>query len=137
MIYEFIRQRLEMDEKLRDKVFPTGVCLDEVELPIAVYTEKETTPVTDLSGEVHHYKTQYTVDLLGEDFDELHGLYLQAAKDLKVSNLDTGNGEYIFSSGAYAPEPDAWDQNFNLLRRSMKVDIAWCELEEDDDEADG
>lgn len=133
MIYEFIRQRLELDEKLRDKVFPTGVCLDDLVLPIAVYTDNGTTPVTDLSGEVHHYKTPYTVDLLGEDFDELHSLYLTAAKNLKVSNLDTGMGEYAFSSHAYATEPDAWDQNFNLLRRSMKVDINWCELEEDEE----
>lgn len=137
MIYEFIRQRLERNGKLLDKVFPTGVCLDDLVLPIAVYTDNGTTPEADLSGEVHHYKTQYTVDLLGEDFDELHGLYLQAAKDLKVSNLDTGNGEYVFSARAYATEPDAWDKDFGILRRSMKVDINWCELEVDDDEADG
>lgn len=128
MIYEFIKTRLQSVDGLQEKVFPPGVCIDEVEGAFAVYTLKKRTPVRDLSGELHHYVEEVSVDFVGEIYDELHELYCAAEESFNVSNLDTGHGEYIFSVAISSPEPETFDPNYALLRRTMLVYIHWCPI---------
>lgn len=126
MIYEFVKNRLRAVEGLQGNVFPTGVCIDDIDGAFAVYTLKKRTPVKDLGGEVHHYVEEIVVDFLGTLYDELHELYCGAEEALDVANLDTGSGEYIFSIGCESTEPDAFEPNEALLRRSMLVTVNWC-----------
>lgn len=128
MIYEFVKDRLRTVEGLHANVYPTGVCIDDIAGAFAVYTLKKRTPVKDLSGEVHHYVEEIVVDFLGALYDELHELYCDAEEALDVANLETGSGEYIFSIGCESQEPDAFEPNEELLRRSMLVTIIWCQI---------
>lgn len=129
MIYEFVKERLQTVEGLRENVFPTGVNIDEVEGAFAVYTLKKRTPIKDLSAEVHHYVEEFLVAFLGEVYDELHELYCAAEAAFDVSEFDTGHGEYIFSVNCENTEPDALDVDTALLCRSMLVTINWCPIE--------
>ena len=126
MIYQFLKARLETVPALTGAVYPTTVNIDDVEGAFAVYTCRDRIPVSDLSGEVHHYVESILLDFLGESYDELHELYCQAETALSVSNLDTGNGEYIFSVSCASTEPDKFNAETNLLRRTMLVTIRWC-----------
>lgn len=126
MIYQFLKSRLESVPALAEAVYPTTVNIDDIEGAFVVYTYKDRTPVADLSGDVHHYVETILLDFLGEDYDELHELYHQAESALIVSNLDTGNGEYIFSVACASTEPDGFNSENHLLRRTMQVTIRWC-----------
>lgn len=128
MIYQFIKDQLNSVPELADKVFPTGVCIDDVDGPFVVYTMKKRTPVKDLSGKIHHYIEEILVDFLGDLYDELHELYCNAEAALNVSNLDTGNGEYIFSVSCESTDQDSFDPDTTLLRRAMLVSICWCPI---------
>lgn len=126
MIYQFLKSRLETVPALAGAVYPTTVNIDEIEGTFAVYTFKGRTPVSDLSGDVHHYVESILLDFLGDSYDELHELYYQAEAALAVSNSDTGNGEYIFSVACANAEPDSFNSETHLLRRTMQVTILWC-----------
>ena len=126
MIYQFLKSQLESVPALVGAVYPTTVNIDEIEGTFAVYTFKGRTPVSDLSGDVHHYVETILVDFLGDSYDELHELYYQAEAALAVSNSDTGNGEYIFSVACANGEQDSFNPETHLLRRTMQVTILWC-----------
>lgn len=126
MIYQFLKSRLESVPVLTGAVYPTTVNIDEIEGTFAVYTFKNRTPVSDLSGEVHHYVETILLDFLGDSYDELHELYYLAEAALAASNLDTGNGEYIFSVVCANVEQDSFNPETHLLRRTMQVTILWC-----------
>ena len=126
MIYQFLKSRLESVPALAGAVYPTTVNIDEIEGTFAVYTFKGRTPVSDLSGDVHHYVESILLDFLGDSYDELHELYYQAEAAFAVSNLDTGNGEYIFSVACANAEQDSFNPGTHLLRRTMQVTILWC-----------
>ena len=131
MIYEFIRDGLQSTTTLLGKVFPVSVNIDEVDGSFAVYTFRGSTPVKDLMNEDHHYTDTVDVDFLGYLYDELHDLYRHALKHLTVSNLDTGHGEYIFSSVCSTEEPEQFDPDTGLFRKPMRVTIDWCLMEEE------
>ena len=126
MIYQFLLSRLETVPALVGAVYPTTVNIDDIEGSFAVYTYKDRTPVADLSGNVHHYVENILLDFLGESYDELHEIYHRAEAALAVSNLDTGNGEYIFSASCASVEPDKFSLDTHLMRRTMQVTIRWC-----------
>lgn len=126
MIYQFLKARLESVQTLAGAVYPTTVNIDDISGAFVVYTYKDRTPVKDLSGDVHHYVENLLLDFLGENYDELHELYHQAEAALTVSNLDTGDGEYIFSVTCASTEPDKFSPETHLLRRTMQVTIRWC-----------
>lgn len=124
MIYEFLIDRLGpvMDQQ----VYPSGVCIDDIPSPFAVYTYKDRTAIRDLGGELHHYQESVTLDFLGELYDQLHELARQAEDLLTVSNYDTGHGEYIFSASCASPEPDSFDPDTGLHRRTVQLNMDWC-----------
>lgn len=126
MIYQYLTGQLNTVPALEGKAYPTTACIDDVEAPFVIYTYKDQTTVSDLSGDVHHYAENILLDFLGLDYDQLHELYRQAESALVVSNYDTGNGEYIFSVNCLSPEPDGFNRETWLLRRTMQVTILWC-----------
>lgn len=131
MIYEFMRAALEKLDGLEDKVFPPGVCVDDVDGPFVVYTFGSRRPVTDLSGEVHHYEETVTLEFLGPVYDKLHELYLQAEDALNVSNYDTGCGEYIFGTSCSSSSPDGHYRDAALYSRTMQWNVYWCPIDFD------
>lgn len=128
MIFEFLRKQLETIPDLVGKVLPTGATIDDLDGPMVVYSFSKRIPTKDLSGEVHHYTEEIMLDFLGQDYDLLHELYYLAEEALSVSNLDTGAGEYIFSTTALSPEPETHDLETGLIRRTMQLNVIWCPI---------
>ena len=133
MIYDFIVDRLKQADGLGENVFPVGVNIDTIytadnDFAFTVYTCTRRTPEYDLEGNLHHYKEEVLIDFVGRMYHSIHAMYDSTEKSFTVSDLDTGTGEYIFSSRCACPEPDAFDVDYGLLRRTMLVTIRWCPL---------
>lgn len=131
MIYDFILSRLSQVEALKGKVFPVGVNIDDIysadnDFAFTVYCCSRRTPTYDLEGNLHHYDDEVIVDFIGRMYHTVHTMYDDVEKTFAVSDLDTGTGEYIFSVSCSSPEPDAFDVEYGLLRRTMLVTIQWC-----------
>lgn len=131
MIYEVIKETVESVEELAQKVFPAGACIDEVDLPIAVYTFGEQDAAQDLSGAVHHYTDTADIDLLADTYDQVHALYRQVERKLRaLANASDGKGEYIFGVVCTSPKADAADLDIGIMRRTLQVSVQWCDEEE-------
>lgn len=133
MIYDFIVDRLKQAEGLGENIFPVGVNIDDIytadnDFAFTVYTFNRRTPEYDLEGDLHHYTDEVIIDFIGRMYHTIHAMYDATEKAFTVSDLDTGAGEYIFSSRCTSPEPDAFDADHGLLRRTMLVTIQWCRL---------
>jgi len=133
MIYDFIVERLKQTKELGEDIFPVGVNIDDIytadnDFAFTVYTCIRRTPEYDLEGNLHHYADEVVIDFIGRMYHTIHAMYDAAETSFTVSNLDTGAGEYIFSSRCSSPEPDAFDAEYGLLRRTMQVSIQWCPI---------
>jgi len=131
MIYDFIVDRLTKSEGLGKNIFPVGVNIDDIytadnDFAFTVYTCKSRNPEYDLEGELHHYTDLVLIDFIGRMYHSIHAMYDAVEKSFTVSDLNTGTGEYIYSSSCESPEPDAFDVDHGLLRRTMLVTIQWC-----------
>ena len=130
MLYEYLVAALESLPELRNNVYPTGVCIDEVEPPICVYTFMNNNKVAELSGEVHHEVDEIMVDILSPYFSTAYSVSRQVESLFQaVSNLDTEHGVYIFSGEASIPQQDGFDVETGLYRRGVLVRLCWCEKE--------
>ena len=134
MIYDFIVSRLNSASALGPNVFPVGVNIDDIysaenDFAFTVYTCKSREPEYDLEGGIHHYSDQVIVDFIGRLYHRLHEMYADTESAFSVSDLDTGNGEYIHSVRCSSPEPDAFDPEHGLLRRTMLISIDWSPME--------
>lgn len=133
MIYDFIVGCLKQADGLGENIFPVGVNIDDIytadnDFSFVVYTCIRRTPEYDLEGELHHYTDEVLIDFIGRMYHSIHAMYDAAEKAFTISDLDTGAGEYIFSSRCSSPEPDAFDAEYGLLRRTMQVSIQWCPI---------
>lgn len=128
MLYEFLVAQLETVEALRDNVYPTGVCIDEVTPPFCVYTFMNNNKVADLSGEVHNEVDEIMVDILSPYYSTAFSVSRQVEGLFRgMSNLDTEHGVYIFSGEASVPQQDGFDVETGLYRRGVLVRLCWCE----------
>ena len=140
MIYQTIRATLEQlpalqpvrdeDGEEQGRVYPPGVCIDDVTLPIAVYARGECAEVVDLCGRVHHYSEQVTVDILAKTYDEVQELSWAAEKALRALGGTETEDAYVFGVQITVPEPDGADADLELQRRSLRLTVQWCPLEE-------
>lgn len=131
MIYNFVIDRLGSVEGLSETLYPTGVDISEIyttdnDFFFSVYTFKSRTPEYDLGGDLHHYTEEILVDFVGRMYDKLHAAYDAVETAFRVSNVCTDTGEYIFSVKCSSPQPDAFDIDCDLIRRTMLVTIDWC-----------
>lgn len=130
MIYDFIVDRLSRAEGLGVNVFPVGVNIDDIytadnDFAFTVYTFNRRTPEYDLEGALHHYTEEVLVDFIGRRYDGIHAMYDAVEKAFRVSDSGTGTGEWIYSVRCSNPQPDAFDPDSGLLRRTMLVTINW------------
>lgn len=139
MIYKAVKEALEELTELQPaqengeeqgRVYPTGVCIDDIELPVAVYTRGKCESVTDLSGAVHHYVETITVDLLAATYDEAQDLAWEAEQACRaLAQTGTPDGAYIFSVAVTVPETDAADLSLEVLRRTLAIEVRWCPMD--------
>ena len=130
MIYEYVLNRLKKAEVLGEDIYPVGVNIDDIysannDIAFTVYTFKSRTPVTDLDGELHHYRDEVNVDFISRLYDKTHAMYDAVEAVLAVSEVDTESSEWIHNVECISPEPDAFDPEYGLYRRTMLVRIDW------------
>lgn len=131
MIYDYVVKKLEQAEGLGEYIFPVGVNIDDIytaenDFSFTVYTFKSRVPHYDLEGELHHYTEEVIVDFIGRLYSMIHAHYDAAEASFAGCNFVTDSGEYIFFTKCLCPEPDAFDMEYGLLRRTMLVTIDWC-----------
>lgn len=131
MIYNFVVDRLEQVDGMKDRIFPVGVNIDDIytadnDFFFSVYNFQRRTPEYDLEGDLHHYTEEIVVDFIGRLYDKLHEAYAAVENAFCVGDISTDTGEYIFSVRCSSPQPDAFDPEYGLLRRTMLVTIQWC-----------
>ena len=131
MIFQFVIDRLSCVEGLSENLFPTGVDISEIyttdnDFFFSVYTFHKRTPVYDLKGDLHHYAEEIMIDFVGRMYDRLHAVYDAVEAAFHVNNVFTGTGEYVFSVQCSSPQPDAFDVDCGLIRRTMLVSMDWC-----------
>lgn len=136
MIYNFVADTLKSVDEIGENVFPVGVNIDDIysanrDFSFTVYTFVRRTPEVDLEGEIHHYNEEVLVDFIGYLYQKIHAMYDAVERAFTVSNLDTGTGEYIFSIHCASPQPDAFDPELGLLRRTMQLSIQWVPVLEE------
>lgn len=117
MITENVVQALETVPELKNKVFPGGVCIDDIAPPMAVYVAQKSRPFRVLNGKIHHYTETVGVDFLAKTYDECHALY--AAAEEAAYSLSQIPG--IWGVEVSAEEPDAAMIDLDLVRRSMRI----------------
>ena len=130
MIYEFIIEQLKGSGIENELIFPVGANLDGVitpdpELHFAVYTIRSRTPEYDLSMDVHRYREEVLIDFIARRYDRVHRMYDSAERVFVASDPDTWEDEWIHSVECSSPEPDAFDPEFGLYRRTMLLKINW------------
>lgn len=130
MIYDFVANKLKEVKEIGENVFPVGVNIDDIYAPdsnffFTVYTFARRTPELDLEEELHHYTEEVLIDFVGYLYQSIHAMYDAVEKAFSVSNLETNTGEYIFSIRCASPQPDAFDPDLGLLRRTMQLTIQW------------
>lgn len=130
MIYDFVVNRLEQADGLGENIFPVGVNIDDIytadnDFFFTVYTFKGRQPQYDLEGDLHHYTEEVIVDFIGRIYSTIHALYDAAEASFVGCDFDTDTGEHICSVRCSSPEPDAFDVEYGLLRRTMLVTIDW------------
>lgn len=137
MIYDFIADGLKKVKEIGENVYPVGVNIDDIfsknnDFSFTVYTFVRRTPEVDLEGELHHYTEEVLVDFIGYLYQNIHAMYDAVEKAFTVSDFNTGTGEYIFSIRCASPQPDAFDPELGLLRRTMQMTIQWVPVSEDE-----
>lgn len=130
MIYDYVVDRLLQADGLGKNVFPVGVNIDDIytadnDFSFTVYTFKSRQPHYDLEGDLHHYTEEVIVDFVGRLYGKIHALYDAVETAFTECNVATDTGEYICSAHCSSPEPDAFDVDYGLLRRTMLVTIDW------------
>lgn len=136
MIYDYVADKLKAVPQIGENVFPVGVNIDDIyttdlDFSFTVYTFVRRTPEVDLEGDIHHYTEEVLVDFIGHLYGNIHSMYEEVEKAFRVSDLDTGTGEYIYSVRCSSPQPDAFDPELGLLRRTLQLTIQWVPLPEE------
>lgn len=136
MIYNFVADTLKTVDEIGENVFPVGVNIDDIhstncDFSFTVYTFVRRTPETDLEGNLHHYTEEVLVDFVGYLYEGIHAMYDAVEKAFSVSDFNTGTGEYIYSTRCVSPQPDAFDPELGLLRRTMQLSIQWVPVLEE------
>lgn len=136
MIFDYVSNKLKTVTEVGENVFPVGVNIDDIYSPeldfsFTVYTFVRRTPDLDLEGNLHHYTDEVLIDFIGHLYGKIHAMYDTVEKTFNVSDLDTGTGEYIYSIRCSSPQPDAYDPDLGLLRRTLQLTIQWVPVSEE------
>ena len=129
MIYEYVLDRLKAASILGADIYPVGVNIDDIytadnDFRFTVYLIRGRTPIYDLEGNVHHYREDVTIDFICRTYDIVHQMYDAVESTFNASEPESG-GQWIHGVECSSPEPDAFDPDYGLYRRTMLVRIDW------------
>lgn len=129
MIYEYVLDRLKDAPILGADIYPVGVNIDDIytadnDFRFTVYLIRGRTPMYDLEGNVHHYREDIVVDFICRTYDIVHQMYDAAERAFTAAASRFGD-QWIHNVECSSPEPDAYDLEYGLYRRTMLVRIDW------------
>lgn len=120
MIEAYIVSKLDTIPALSGQIFPAAAPVGECTPPFSIYTPMRRTPNRDMQGEIVFYSDTIRVDFYHDDFDSLCDLTAAAEKVLWAENEDQGE-LYVFSCRASGGDPDGFDLNLEMHRKTLIV----------------
>ena len=123
MVESFIVSKLDTIPELRNQFYPSAAPVGECDPPFSVYSVVNSTPTYDLYGELTYYTDTIRVHFLGDDNDVLCSLVETAEKVLSVK-CEEWEEFYIFSSSVRG-EPDGFDMNLSMFRKTVFVTVLY------------
>lgn len=123
MVETYIVSKLDTIAELHNQAYPSAAPVGDCDPPFSIYSVVDSVPTNDLSGEPAYYTDTIRVHFLGDDNDVLCSLIKAAEKVLSV-RCEEWEEFYIFSSSV-SGEPDGFDMNMNMLRKTVLVTVRY------------
>lgn len=123
-IESFIVFKLNTFEELAGQVYPTAAPVGDCDPPFVIYTVMSSVPTCDLSGDIVSILDTIRVDLYGDDYDALCALAL-TVEDALTAECEEYEDLYIFYSHVARGEPDGFDMNMELHRKTLTVAVRY------------
>lgn len=124
MIEAWLVSKLDTIPDLAGQIYPAAAPVGSCVPPFAIYTVMTHTPTRDLSQEVAYYTDTIRIDLYHDDYDVLCALAAQTEALLTVQCEDQGD-LYIFSCTASGGDPDGFDLNMELHRKTLIATVQY------------
>lgn len=123
-IESFIVFKLNTFEELAGQVYPTAAPVGDCDPPFAIYTVMSSVPTCDLSGDIVSILDTIRVDLYGDDYDALCAL-ARTVEDALTAECEEYEDLYIFYCHVARGEPDGFDMNMALHRKTLTVAVRY------------
>lgn len=124
MVESFLVSKLDTIPELSGQIYPTAAPVGSCQPPFAIYTMSGSVPTRDLYGDVVYILDTIRVDLYGDDCDVLCVL-AAAAENAVFAECEEYGDIYIFSSSSARGEPDGFDMNMELHRKTLSVAVRY------------
>lgn len=123
-IESFIVFKLNTVTELFGQIYPTAAPVGDCNPPFAIYTVMSSVPTCDLSGDIVSILDTIRVDLYGNDYDDLCSL-ARTVEDALTAECEECEELYIFYSHVARGEPDGFDMNMVLHRKTLSVAVRY------------
>lgn len=124
MCEDYIVSKLNAVCDLSGQIYPTAAPVGDCDPPFAIYTVMSSVPTRDLSGDTVSILDTIRVDLYGDDYDALCALALTVG-DALTAKCEEYEDLYIFYSHVARGEPDGFDMNMELHRKTLTVAVRY------------
>lgn len=124
MVESYILSKLDKVSGLSFQVYPTAAPIGDCHPPFAIYTVLGSAPTRDLSHDIVSILDTVRVDLYGDDYDALCALALDVETAL-LAECEEYDDMYVFSCTVARGEPDGFDMNMELHRKTLSVAVRY------------
>lgn len=124
MVESYIVSKLDTVTELSRQVYPTAAPVGSCHPPFAIYTVVGSAPTRDLSGEIVSILGTIRIDLYSDDYDALCLLAHTVEMALLAENEEYED-MYVFSAAVGRGEPDGFDMNMELHRKTLSVAVRY------------
>lgn len=124
MIENYIVSKLDTIQALRGHAYPTAAPVGECKPPFAIYTILGHTPTRDIYDNLIYYTDTVRVDLYHDDNDALGAIAAEAEAAMGAQNQEFED-MYIYSCTATGSDPDGFDMNLAMHRKTLSVAVQY------------
>lgn len=124
VVENYIVSKLDTITALSGQVYPTAAPVGDCAPPFAIYTLLQHVTTRDLYGELAYYTDTVRVDLYHNDNDTLCSIAAEAESCMAAQCEEFGD-MYIYSCSASGGDPDGFDRNMELHRKTVDVNIQY------------
>ena len=124
MVESYIVSKLDTLPELSGQIYPAAAPVGSCVPPFSIYTVMTHVPTRDMAQEIAYYTDTIRIDLYHDDYDALCAMAAEAEDLLTVQCEDLGD-LYIFSCAASGGDPDGFDLNLELHRKTLIATVQY------------